>query len=101
VYGLNIQGGAFVSDDLELFGAWCWSDTIDVENFLQIGANWYFAKNNVKMTVMGIIPMNSGATSANNLRGYEGGIGLGTDDTAGLTGADNNFSLVCQLQVMF
>ncbi|MFM8639769.1 MAG: hypothetical protein ACKOEL_03925, partial [Planctomycetota bacterium] len=102
VYGLNIQGGAFVSDDLELFGAWCWSDvgpsgTRSVENFLQVGANWYFAKNNVKMTVMGIIPMNSGATTANNLRGFAGGVGL--DDTA--INADNNFSLVCQLQVMF
>lgn len=100
VYGLNIQGGAFVSDDLELFGAWCWSDTIDVENFLQVGANWYFAKNNVKMTVMGILPMNSGATSVNNLRGFGSGVGLATDNPGG-NGADNNFSLVCQLQVMF
>ena len=87
---------------LEAFGGWNYNTTdTSAANFLQVGANWYFAKNSMKMTVMGIIPMNSGATSANNLRGYEGGIGLGTDDTAGVTGADNNFSLVCQLQVMF
>jgi len=102
VYGLNIQGGAFVSDDLEVFGAWSWSDVgpsgaRSVENYLEVGANWYFAKNNLKMTVMGIIPMNNGATTANNLRGFATGVGL---DSAAVN-ADNNFSLVCQLQVMF
>jgi hypothetical protein len=102
VYGLNIQGGAFLSDDLEVFGAWCWSDVgpnngRSVENFLQIGTNWYFAKNNLKATVMGIIPMNNGATSANNLRGFAEGVGL--DGTP--VNADNNFSLVAQIQVMF
>lgn len=102
VYGLNVQGGAFVSDDLEFFGAWCWSDVgpsgnRSVENFLQAGANWYFAKNNVKMTVMGIVPMNKGATTADNLRGFESGIGLSGPGP----NASNNFSLVVQLQVMF
>lgn len=96
VYGLNVQGGAFLTDDLEVFGAWCYSDTTDTNNFLQIGTNWYFAKNNVKATVMGIIPMNGAAANDPSLRGFEGGVGL----TSG-PNADNNFSLVCQLQVMF
>jgi len=101
VYGLNIQGGAFLSDDLELFGAWCWADTTATQNFLQMGANWYFAKNNVKMTVMGIIPMNgTAANTPEALRGFAGGVGL-SDENIGGGGADNNFSLVCQLQVMF
>jgi hypothetical protein len=101
VYGLNIQGGAFLSDDLELFGAWCWADTTATQNFLQLGANWYFAKNNVKMTVMGIIPMNGAAANdPDALRGFAGGVGL-SDQFGATTGADNNFSLVCQLQVMF
>ena len=42
---------------------------------------------------MGIIPLNKNASDAGNLRGFEGGVGLSDDD--------NNFSLVCQLQVMF
>jgi hypothetical protein len=62
-------------------------------NYLQTGANWYFAKNSIKATVMGIIPLNKDAADAGNLRGFEGGIGL--------SDSQNNFSLVCQLQVMF
>jgi len=96
VYGLNMQGGAFLSDDLELFGAWCWSDTTTTQNWLQMGANWYFAKNNVKMTVMGIVPLNGSAANDPALRGYSTGVGI-----SGGPNADNNFSLVCQLQVMF
>jgi hypothetical protein len=45
---------------------------------------------------MGIIPMNGSAANDPSLRGFEGGVGL----TSG-PNADNNFSLVCQLQVMF
>ena len=102
VWGFNVQGGAFVTEDLEVFGAWAYADTagdggdtgsFGTTNYLQTGANWYFAKNSIKATVMGIIPLNNDAAQAGNLRGFEGGVGL--------TDSDNNFSLVCQLQVMF
>lgn len=102
VWGFNVQGGAFITEDLEVFGAWAYADTagdgstgssFGTTNYLQTGANWYFAKNSIKATVMGIIPLNSDAAQAGNLRGFEGGVGL--------TDSDNNFSLVCQLQVMF
>jgi hypothetical protein len=43
---------------------------------------------------MGIIPLNKDAADGGNLRGFDGGVGLSD-------GGDNNFSLVCQLQVMF
>ena len=109
VWGFNVQGGAFVTEDLEVFGAWAYADTnsgsdpsdsnFGTTNYLQTGANWYFAKNSIKATVMGIIPLNKDAADAGNLRGFEGGVGLGSPN--GVTGADNNFSLVCQLQVMF
>jgi hypothetical protein len=102
VYGINLQGGAFLTDDLEVFGAWCYADTTSTQNFLQIGSNWYFAKNNLKATIMGIIPLNGSAANDPSLRGYAGGVGLSDENTgAGGTGADNNFSLVAQLQVMF
>jgi hypothetical protein len=102
VWGFNVQGGAFITEDLEVFGAWAYADTADsgstsaslgTTNYLQTGANWYFAKNSIKATVMGIIPLNKDAADAGNLRGFEGGIGL--------SDSQNNFSLVCQLQVMF
>ena len=97
-WGFNVQGGAFVTEDLEFFGAWAYAQTNDTTNFLQAGANWYFAKNSMKMTMMGIIPLNGAAASStsstnDNLRGFNGGVGLGTDD--------NNFSFVWQLQMMF
>ena len=103
-WGFNVQGGAFVTDDLEFFGAWAYAQTNDTTNFLQAGANWYFAKNSMKMTMMGIIPLNNNAAGNvdpvtgvsdgnDNLRGYNGGIGLGE--------GDNNFSFVWQLQMMF
>lgn len=102
VWGFNVQGGAFITEDLEVFGAWAYADTADsgstsaslgTTNYLQTGANWYFAKNSIKATVMGIIPLNKDAADAGNLRGFEGGVGL--------SDSQNNFSLVCQLQVMF
>ena len=102
VWGFNVQGGAFVTEDLEVFGAWAYAHTagdggdtgsFGTTNYLQTGANWYFAKNSIKATVMGIIPLNKDAADAGNLRGFEGGVGLAD--------SDNNFSLVCQLQVMF
>ena len=102
VYGMNIQGGAFLTDDLELFGAWCYSDTTGADatqNWLQMGANWYFAKNNVKMTVMGVLPMNGSAARNPSLRGFGSGVGL--QDAAAPVNNANNFSLVAQLQVMF
>jgi hypothetical protein len=95
-FGINLQGGAFLTDDLELFGAWCYADTISTQNFLQIGSNWYFAKNNLKMTISGIIPLNNAAAVDPSLRGFENGVGL-----AGGPNADNNFTLIAQLQVMF
>ena len=104
VWGFNVQGGAFVTEDLEVFGAWAYADTnsgsdpsdsnFGTTNYLQTGANWYFAKNSIKATVMGIIPLNKDAADGGNLRGFDGGVGLSD-------GGDNNFSLVCQLQVMF
>ena len=105
VWGFNVQGGAFITEDLEVFGAWAYADTGDssvdgtlntggTTNYLQTGANWYFAKNSIKATVMGIIPLNNDAAQGGNLRGFDGGVGLSD-------GGDNNFSLVCQLQVMF
>ncbi len=90
--GFNVQGGYFFTNELEGFAALAYNSTSDSHFFVQTGANWYFAGNNMKATVMGIIPC-GGGDIGDSLRGYEGGIGL--SDT------NNNFSLVVQLQLMF
>ncbi|MFM8873503.1 MAG: hypothetical protein ACKOJI_09185, partial [Phycisphaerales bacterium] len=101
-WGFNLQGGAFLTEDLELFGAWNYNN-IGIagqpgvaSNFLQVGGNWYFAKNNMKMTVLATIPLNmaSGEQGANSLAGGSFGmVNAGNDG--------NNFGLVVQLQLMF
>ena len=108
-WGFNFQGGAFVTEDLEAFGGWNYNTTdTSAANFLQVGANWYFAKNSMKMTVMGIIPMS--VTAGNQAIGgsgggqnYNAGIGLGSGNAfgGGNQALNNNFSLVVQLQLMF
>lgn len=95
-WGLNVQGGFFVTDDLEIFGAMMYDDQDDANWYVQFGTNWYFAKNNVKATVMAIIPLAGDSAAAGTsaaLRGYEGGIGLSPQD--------NNFSIMAQIQMMF
>jgi len=38
-WGFNVQGGAFVTDDLEFFGAWAYAQTNDTTNFLGTSEN--------------------------------------------------------------
>ena len=101
-WGFNIQGGAFVTEDLEVFGAWNYN-TISTEasNYLQVGANWYFAKNSMKMSVIGTIPVSATATQQGGGTAY--GQSYGLLPTGGLTGnpTGDNFGLVVQLQLMF
>jgi len=101
-WGFNLQGGAFLTEDFELFGAWnynnigTFTDAGVASNFLQVGGNWYFAKNNMKMTVLATIPLNvnAGEQGANTLAG--GSFGMVNNGNVG-----NNFGLVVQLQLMF
>jgi len=101
-WGFNLQGGAFLTEDLEVFGAWNYNNIGTftnagvASNFLQVGGNWYFAKNNMKMTVLATIPLNvnAGEQGANTLAGRSFGM-----VDAGNVG--NNFGLVLQLQLMF
>ena len=54
MYGFVIQGGVFVSDDVELFGRYEWGDddvaSTDDLSLLTFGFNKYFAKHNAKFT---------------------------------------------------
>ena len=95
LWGLNIQGGFFLTDNFEIFCQTNYTDDNDKSWFLQPGVNWYFAKNNLKATISAIVPLSgdTGAGVTTLLRGFEGGVGLSP--------SDNNFSIIAQLQVMF
>jgi hypothetical protein len=100
-WGFNLQGGAFLTEDLELFGAWNYNnigiigETGIASNFLQLGGNWYFAKNNMKMTVLATIPLNAAAGEQGSFS--PAGQSFGMVNSA----PGNNFGLVVQLQLMF
>jgi hypothetical protein len=92
-YGLSVQGGVFVTDGIELWGAWNYIDGADlpIGSWLQVGGNVYFAKNGCKWTTQVNIPMNDDdVTSDAYLR--EGAWGLSSN-------ADT--SILTQLQFMF
>jgi hypothetical protein len=92
-WGFSAQGGVFVTDGIELWGAWNYIDGADlpIGSWLQVGGNVYFAKNGCKWTTQVNIPLNDNdAASEEYLR--EGAWGL---DSNGDT------SVLTQLQFMF
>jgi hypothetical protein len=113
-WGFNLQGGAFLTEDLEVFAAWNYNNIgtnpgglnnpATASNYLQVGGNWYFAKNNMKFTVLATIPVSNtaGQQGANSSAGGSFGLidpqntGFGASPTSG-----SNFGLVVQLQLMF
>jgi hypothetical protein len=100
-YGLSVQSGLFVTDGIEIWGAWNYIDgkeSVDsdgqVGNWIQAGANVYFAKNGCKWTTQVNIPLKN---DSNPSYDYEGAWGLdGVDDDG-----TNDTSVLTQLQFMF
>ncbi len=91
-YGVSVQGGLFVSDEVEVWGAWNYLDGADapIGSYLQVGANWYFHKNGAKWTTQVNIPMNDSDTANTYL----------SDGAWGLSDNDDT-SILTQLQFMF
>jgi hypothetical protein len=99
-YGLSVQGGLFVTDGIEGWAAWNYIDgkgvgTSEAGNWIQVGANVYFAKNGCKWTTSVNIPLND--QSAAGLY-YDGAWGMNATGTPTAT-ADT--SILTQLQFMF
>lgn len=100
-WGLNVQGGYFVTDDVEIFGRYDYLD-YDVQggggagdtskyNGITVGAN-YFWTSNVKATVeWGINLKSFGATSSPFNEGFRPDI----------PGESDQWNLRAQLQLMF
>jgi hypothetical protein len=104
LWTLTVQGGLFVTDAIEAFGAWNYFDgDINTTSFLQFGANVYFAKNGCKWTTQVAIPLDSDSTfdpfSGTDTFGGGGGWGWVASGTAGTNGSDP--SILTQLQFMF
>lgn len=54
IYGLVVQGGVFLTDEIELYGRYEWGDDgidgSDNLNIMTIGANWYIHREAVKIS---------------------------------------------------
>jgi hypothetical protein len=90
-WGMNLQGGAFLADDVEAFAALSWFRVADPQWFVQAGGNLYLHGNALKLTAMAIVPLGGSFADASTYSLA----GTGVSDVA------NNFSFVAQLQVMF
>jgi hypothetical protein len=103
VWGFNVQGGFFFTEELEVFGGWTWN-TADVTpiagrtdgSVVSVGGNWYIAKTNIKATVAVLIPI--------SVDGPGGGdpfvVAMPPGQGFNFAGS-NNLSVVAQLQVSF
>lgn len=95
-WGMNVQGGFFLTDDMELFGGWVWNsaDTGFAagrtdSSLVTVGGNWYIARSNIKATVAVLFPLKNDAAGT-----WLPGQGLSG-------GGANNISVTAQLQVTF
>lgn len=99
LWTLTVQGGLFVTDAIEAFGAWNYFDgDINTTSFLQFGANWYFAKNGCKWTTQIAIPLDGDSTFApadSAAWGWSPSADLAT------TGGGSDPAFLTQLQFMF
>jgi len=91
-YGLTVQGGLFVTDKVEVWGAWNYIDGDGAQangNWGQVGATVYFAKNGCKWTTQLNMSLNDETEDAYF---YGGAWGLNAQDET---------SFLTQLQFMF
>jgi hypothetical protein len=106
-YGFNVQGGYFVTDDIEIFGRYDYIDyktdsganSKDQDKYsgVTLGANWFLAGHNAKLTV----------DWSMNLKSFGGNQNLNSygwrSDTVGADEQPNTdqWALRAQMQLMF
>jgi len=106
-YGLSVQGGVFVTDGIEAWAGWNYIDgqgpttsgSFEAGNWIQVGANVYFAKNGCKWTTQLNIPLNDQYNPALNNGGAWGTQSYAPTTGTGFESADT--SILTQLQFMF
>jgi hypothetical protein len=89
--GVNLQASSFVAPGVEPFVEACWMDDVPVEWIAQAGVNLYEGGKRVKVTLKAVVPFGGG--NVNGIRVINGGLGIAT--------ADNNASVIAQLQLRF
>jgi hypothetical protein len=89
--GGNFQIAAFVAPKIETFAEACWMETADVPWIAQAGFNWYVDGARLKFTCKAIVPFGGG--EINGIGQVAGGLGVSS--------ANNNVSLISQVQMMF
>lgn len=90
-FGGNFQIAAFLTPKVETFAEACWMETADVPWIAQAGLNWYVQGARLKFTSKVIVPFGGG--EINGIGAVAGGLGISS--------ANNNFSFISQVQVMF
>jgi len=94
-YGFSIQGGAFLTESVEFWGAWNYLNVDRGQpvqgSYIQSGFNWYLHGNGCKLTAQVCVPLEADGRAANQL--YQ----------QGAFGEMSNFdtSFLTQLQFMF
>ncbi|MBM4100192.1 MAG: hypothetical protein FJ260_09620 [Planctomycetes bacterium] len=90
-HGVNVQASTYVLPQVEAFAEACWMGDVPVEWIAQAGFNWFIDGNRVRLTSKVVVPFGGG--NVNGIRNIAGGLGI--------MAADNNASVIAQLQVMF
>lgn len=101
-YGAVIQGGVFLTDDWELYGRYEWGDDdtdADDLSIATIGANRYFAKNNIKWSTDVGYAFNEVSSTWGD--GFLGSGGSGAGWRADASDDDGQLVIRTQLQLQF
>jgi hypothetical protein len=93
-WGALAQGGVFVAPAVEAFASVGAADVGGTQSRLNVGANWYLARQALKLTAMAVVPLSpipsNFATAVLPPQGLAGG-----------SAPNNNVSLLVQLQAEF
>lgn len=93
-WGAWLQGGAFVTDQVEAFAGWTVVSLLGTQQYGTAGVNWYLHRDALKVTAMAMIA--GGGDEANFYSLYLPGMGLLDADHP-----NNAASMVLQLQMAF
>ena len=93
-WGALAQGGVFVAPAVEAFASWGIADVGGTQNRINVGANWYLARQALKLTAMAVVPLSPVPSNFTDAV-------LPPQGLAGGAAPNNNLSVVVQLQAEF
>jgi hypothetical protein len=93
-WGALAQGGVFVAPAVEAFASWGIADVGGTQNRINVGANWYLARQALKLTAMAVVPLSPVPSNFTDAV-------LPPQGLAGGAAPNNDLSVVVQLQAEF